>query len=150
MIKFNFSKKNRIENTKKQTPKKNRPRKTYKDLVGSVAHKFFMILFKDKKRFFTLLLVIDILFSFFIFNQHVLPSISGDNENVPSIPVKKVKIQKSIYNEILEEKNKRSDYLNNILDSEYDIGSDEVIIKNEVGKDNNDNNKVFNDGPPIR
>lgn len=67
-----------------------------------------LYLFKDYVRFFILLLVVDLMVGFYVFNRFVLPVInqSGVNESVTTVS-KKVKIKKELYNELLKIANDR-------------------------------------------
>lgn len=60
-------------------------------------------LFKDGVRFFVLLLVIDLVFGFYIFDRFVLPVINQSSiSDSPTMISKKVKIKKELYNELLK------------------------------------------------
>lgn len=65
-------------------------------------------LFKDKIRLLIFLLAIDLLVVFYIFNNYVLPVISGGAvvENTSTIS-KKVEVKKDLYNEVIKQTQKQ-------------------------------------------
>lgn len=70
--------------------------------INKAAGLIVFYLFKDRVRLFVFLLVIDALAMFFVFNQFLLPVINQSDNNDPAPAViKKVKIRKDLYNDLI-------------------------------------------------
>lgn len=68
----------------------------------------FFYLFKDRIRFFIFLLVIDMAVAFYVFNSYILPVLNQDGAaNTPPIVIKKVKVKKELYNEVIRFKGRQ-------------------------------------------
>lgn len=84
-----------------------------KKIFGSLkpSRKLFnslwLYLFRDKIRLLIFLLAIDLLAAFYIFNNYVLPVISGGAavENTSTIS-EKVEVKKDLYNEVIKQTQK--------------------------------------------
>lgn len=60
-------------------------------------------IFKDKVRFFVFLIILDLLFAFYTFSQYVLPALNPTSGSIESsVPPKKVKIKKDVYNQVMQ------------------------------------------------
>lgn len=74
-----------------------------------LVNSLWLYLFKDKIRLLIFLLAIDLLVIFYIFNNYVLPVISGGAavENTSTVS-KKVKVKKDLYNEVIKQTQKNN------------------------------------------
>jgi len=73
-----------------------------RSILHRVRSAAFSIL-KDRIRFFVFLLVIDSIVAFYIFSQYIVPVLNGSGgATFSSEGIKKVRIKKDLYNELIK------------------------------------------------